>query len=67
MAVIKEKYEVLKGFHDKENILKSEPWGRHYAPGSLYPSVNLEVADERVAFLIEEGFIKGLEEEEEEE
>lgn len=56
-----EKYPVEKNFHDKEDILKSEPKGRHYVAEdekrNVYPATKREVDPERLEFLQEEGFV----------
>lgn len=68
MAKIKEKYKVVKGFYDSEDVLKSQPLGRHYSPdketgATLYPETQRDVTEARVNFLIEGGFIEAIEDE----
>ncbi|KAA9232825.1 MULTISPECIES: hypothetical protein [Aerococcus] len=63
MAKIKEEYQVMSAFHDKTNTLKAEPKGRLYKEGDLFPAVNLEVSDERIDMLVDEGFIAPLDKE----
>jgi hypothetical protein len=56
-----EKYPVVKNFHDKQDVLKSEPKGRHYVADddkrNVYPATKREVDPERLEFLQEEGFV----------
>lgn len=68
MAKIKEKYKVVKGFYDSEDVLKSQPLGRHYHPNidigaTRYPETQRDVTDSRINFLIEGGFIEAIEDE----
>ncbi|MGX7447099.1 hypothetical protein [Dolosigranulum pigrum] len=55
------KYNVIKGFYDSQDTLKSEPKGRHYVPGDdqrgVYPATKRSIDDERLAFLQDEGFL----------
>lgn len=56
-----EKYPVKKNFHDKEDVLKTEPKGRHYKANddkrNVYPATKREVDAERLQFLQDEGFV----------
>lgn len=56
-----EKYPVEKSFHDKQDVLKSEPKGRHYVADddkrNVYPATKREVDPGRLEFLQEEGFV----------
>jgi len=69
MKLQKGEREVLNGFHDTTDKLKSDEHkkGRHYVPKGAdnenknthdsYPAVEKEVDDERVKMLEDEGFI----------
>lgn len=55
------KYKVEKNFYDSEDILKSEPKGRHYIVGhkkrGFYPQTQRVLDEERVKYLQEKGAI----------
>lgn len=48
MARIKEAVPVVFPFRDLEDTNKTNPNGREYAAGDLYPAVFLNVSDERL-------------------
>lgn len=48
MARIKEVVPVVFPFRDLEDTNKTNPKGREYAAGDLYPAVFLDVSDERL-------------------
>lgn len=48
MARIKEVVPVIFPFRDLEDKNKTNPHGREYAKGDLYPAVYLDVSDERL-------------------
>lgn len=56
-----EKYPVLSNFYDLQDVLKSEPRGRHYVADdekrNVYPATKREVDPERLTFLQEKGFV----------
>lgn len=63
MPKIKEEYKVVSGFYDLEDVLKTQPRGRHYSPdkskgATKYPAVSREVTDERIQFLKDNKFIE---------
>lgn len=45
---MKEAFKVLRPFRDLEDTNKTFPNGREYAEGDLYPSVFLDLSDERI-------------------
>jgi len=45
---MKEKFKVLHPFRDLEDTNKTFPNGREYTEGDLYPSVYLDLSEERV-------------------
>ena len=45
---MKEAFKVLRTFRDLEDTNKTFPNGREYAEGDLYPSVFLDLSDERI-------------------
>ena len=48
MARMKEEFKVIFPFRDLEDTNKTFPNGREYAEGDLYPSVFLDLSDERI-------------------
>lgn len=72
MARMKEKFRVLYPFRDLEDTNKTHPNGREYAEGDLYPSVYLDLSDERIKELsgnknkIGRPLIEAIEEDEDE-
>ena len=45
---MKEAFKVLHPFRDLEDTNKTFPNGREYAEGDLYPSVFLDLSEERI-------------------
>ena len=45
---MKEAFKVLRPFRDLEDTNKTFPNGREYAEGDLYPSVFLDLSEERI-------------------
>ena len=70
---MKEAFKVLKPFRDLQDKNKTNPNGREYAAGDLYPAVFLDLSDERVEELttkknrLKKVILEKIEQEEEEE
>ena len=45
---MKEAFKVLRPFRDLEDTNKTFPNGREYAEGDLYPSVFLDLSEDRI-------------------